>query len=152
MISFLRSLVNWHDFLYLSFYSAHNLISLDFLWALYRKLHLPFPLLEIEIYRPLPSWYLPFGNTSNCFAFNRFMSSPVHNSVYKVGWFKMMYYEIAWRAYVNNFPCFFGFMTQGDIRKLGYWRRDRDSNPGDGFPPTHFPGVRLRPLGHLSDI
>ncbi len=30
------------------------------------------------------------------------------------------------------------------------WRRDRDSNPGDGFPPTHFPGVRLRPLGHLS--
>lgn len=32
----------------------------------------------------------------------------------------------------------------------GRWRRDRDSNPGDGFPPTHFPGVRLRPLGHLS--
>ena len=30
------------------------------------------------------------------------------------------------------------------------WRRDRDSNPGDGFPPTHFPGVRLRPLGHVS--
>ena len=28
------------------------------------------------------------------------------------------------------------------------WRWDRDSNPGDGFPPTHFPGVRLRPLGH----
>jgi hypothetical protein len=32
----------------------------------------------------------------------------------------------------------------------GMWRRDRDSNPGDGLPPTHFPGVRLRPLGHLS--
>ena len=30
------------------------------------------------------------------------------------------------------------------------WRRDRDSNPGDSFLPTHFPGVRLRPLGHLS--
>ena len=30
------------------------------------------------------------------------------------------------------------------------WRTDRDSNPGDGLPPTHFPGVRLRPLGHLS--
>ena len=30
------------------------------------------------------------------------------------------------------------------------WRSDRDSNPGDGFPPTHFPGVRLRPLGHRS--
>ena|GEM_PF-3550043 len=33
---------------------------------------------------------------------------------------------------------------------LGLWRRGRDSNPRDGFPPTHFPGVRLRPLGHLS--
>ena len=30
------------------------------------------------------------------------------------------------------------------------WRTVRDSNPRDGFPPTHFPGVRLRPLGHLS--
>ena len=34
---------------------------------------------------------------------------------------------------------------------LGGWRTDRDSNPGDGHPPTHFPGVRLRPLGHLSN-
>ena len=33
---------------------------------------------------------------------------------------------------------------------IGMWRTDRDSNPGDGLPPTHFPGVRLRPLGHLS--
>ena len=32
------------------------------------------------------------------------------------------------------------------------WRIDRDSNPGDGHPPTHFPGVRLRPLGHRSII
>ncbi len=30
------------------------------------------------------------------------------------------------------------------------WRRGRDSNPRDGYPPTHFPGVRLRPLGHPS--
>jgi hypothetical protein len=30
------------------------------------------------------------------------------------------------------------------------WRTDRDSNPGDGHPPTRFPSVRLRPLGHLS--
>ena len=30
------------------------------------------------------------------------------------------------------------------------WRIDRDSNPRDGSPPTHFPGVRLRPLGHRS--
>jgi hypothetical protein len=33
---------------------------------------------------------------------------------------------------------------------LNAWRRERDSNPRDGSPPTHFPGVRLRPLGHLS--
>jgi hypothetical protein len=32
----------------------------------------------------------------------------------------------------------------------GSWRIDRDSNPRDGSPPTHFPGVRLRPLGHRS--
>ena len=40
-----------------------------------------------------------------------------------------------------------------DIKQLlskVMWRTDRDSNPGDGHPPTHFPGVRLRPLGHLS--
>jgi hypothetical protein len=38
----------------------------------------------------------------------------------------------------------------GERFRGGKWRRDRDSNPGDGLPPTHFPGVRLRPLGHLS--
>ncbi len=31
------------------------------------------------------------------------------------------------------------------------WRRGRDSNPRDGYPPTRVPGVRLQPLGHLSD-
>jgi hypothetical protein len=30
------------------------------------------------------------------------------------------------------------------------WRRGRDSNPRYGFPYTHFPGVRLQPLGHPS--
>ena len=38
----------------------------------------------------------------------------------------------------------------GERFREGKWRRDRDSNPGDGFPPTRVPGVRLRPLGHLS--
>ena len=38
----------------------------------------------------------------------------------------------------------------GFAPRTGVWRRERDSNPRDGFPPTHFPGVRLRPLGHLS--
>jgi hypothetical protein len=30
------------------------------------------------------------------------------------------------------------------------WRRDGDSNPRYGCPHTHFPGVLLQPLGHLS--
>lgn len=29
-------------------------------------------------------------------------------------------------------------------------QRGRDSNPRYGFPYTHFPGVLLQPLGHLS--
>src|SRR5438067_2172325 len=32
------------------------------------------------------------------------------------------------------------------------WRMGRDSNPrDDSSPSTHFPGVRLQPLGHPSD-
>ncbi len=31
------------------------------------------------------------------------------------------------------------------------WRRERDSNPRYGFPHTRVPGVRLQPLGHLSE-
>ena len=30
------------------------------------------------------------------------------------------------------------------------WRIGRDSNPRGALTPTHFPGVRLRPLGHRS--
>ena len=30
------------------------------------------------------------------------------------------------------------------------WRRGWDSNPRNGFPFIRFPGVLLRPLGHLS--
>ncbi len=30
------------------------------------------------------------------------------------------------------------------------WRREGDSNPRNGLPFTHFPGVRLQPLGHPS--
>lgn len=32
------------------------------------------------------------------------------------------------------------------------WRRDWDSNPGDALTSTRSPGVRLRPLGHLSVV
>lgn len=35
-------------------------------------------------------------------------------------------------------------------RYVRRWRTGRDSNPRYGFPYTHFPGVRLQPLGHLS--
>ncbi len=37
-------------------------------------------------------------------------------------------------------------------KKDSGWRRGRDSNPRDGFPPTRVPGVRLQPLGHLSNF
>ncbi len=39
-------------------------------------------------------------------------------------------------------------------RKEGrfYWRTERDSNPRTAFTVTHFPGVRLQPLGHLSAL
>ena len=40
-------------------------------------------------------------------------------------------------------------MTVGQAGR-GNWRRERDSNPRYGFPYTHFPGVRLQPLGHPS--
>ena len=33
---------------------------------------------------------------------------------------------------------------------LKIWRRERDSNPRYALTYTHFPGVRLQPLGHLS--
>ena len=33
-----------------------------------------------------------------------------------------------------------------------YWRRERDSNPRYGCPHTRVPGVRLKPLGHLSGL
>ncbi len=34
---------------------------------------------------------------------------------------------------------------------LAYWRRGRDSNPRWGLAHTRFPGVRLKPLIHLSE-
>lgn len=45
---------------------------------------------------------------------------------------------------------YFNFININQLLNTIIWRTDRDSNPGDGHPPTHFPGVRLRPLGHLS--
>ena len=38
----------------------------------------------------------------------------------------------------------------GERFRGGKWRRRRDSNPRDGFPPTPLAGERLRPLGHVS--
>ena len=32
------------------------------------------------------------------------------------------------------------------------WRREGDSNPRGAFTPTRFPGVRLKPLGHPSNL
>jgi hypothetical protein len=36
--------------------------------------------------------------------------------------------------------------------RVFYWRTERDSNPRTAFTVTHFPGVRLQPLGHLSAL
>src|SRR5258705_7260862 len=41
--------------------------------------------------------------------------------------------------------------TRAAIDSLYFkWRRGWDSNPRTRLGVTHFPGVRLRPLGHLS--
>ena len=40
--------------------------------------------------------------------------------------------------------------TPGVRSSVLKWRREWDSNPRYGCPYTHFPGVRLRPLGHPS--
>ena len=45
---------------------------------------------------------------------------------------------------------FCAWVTISDYSTDGSWRRGRDSNPRYGFPYTHFPGVRLQPLGHPS--
>jgi hypothetical protein len=41
---------------------------------------------------------------------------------------------------------FWGLLSQFMV----IWRTERDSNPRTAFTVTHFPGVRLQPLGHLS--
>lgn len=51
-------------------------------------------------------------------------------------------------CYSYNFP-FDRFQNMDDCFK---WRTGRDSNSRHSFPCTHFPGVRLRPLGHLSAL
>jgi site-specific DNA recombinase len=40
--------------------------------------------------------------------------------------------------------------TPGVRSSVLKWRTERDSNPRTAFTVTHFPGVRLQPLGHLS--
>ncbi len=44
------------------------------------------------------------------------------------------------------------FFVPGVRSFVRSWRRERDSNPRDGSPPTRVPGVRLQPLGHLSIV
>ena len=38
------------------------------------------------------------------------------------------------------------------IRVLRFMRRERDSNPRGGYPPTSLAGMRFQPLSHLSNI
>src|SRR3984957_8413456 len=46
--------------------------------------------------------------------------------------------------------CCYGRLIQADENLPNIWRRGWDSNPRTRLGVTHFPGVRLRPLGHLS--
>jgi hypothetical protein len=41
-------------------------------------------------------------------------------------------------------------IPRNPLETKSFERRGWDSNPRDGCPPTRVPGVRLRPLGHLS--
>ncbi len=55
------------------------------------------------------------------------------------------------RAFIN--PLSPPHIKKAPIRGLFYvWRRERDSNPRYGLAYTHFPGVLLQPLGHLSSL
>src|SRR5580698_4174599 len=48
---------------------------------------------------------------------------------------------------INKKPLHF---TKRFFQARYVWRRRRDSNSRDTFMSTRFPGVRLKPLGHLS--
>lgn len=53
----------------------------------------------------------------------------------------------------NKKPVIRNLLISNRKQALFYcWRRERDSNPRYGFPYTHFPGVLLQPLGHLTGI
>ena len=41
-------------------------------------------------------------------------------------------------------------LSEAKLSRAKLWRRERDSNPRYRCRYTRFPGVRLRPLGHLS--
>ncbi|MCD6055213.1 MAG: hypothetical protein K0R12_175 [Gammaproteobacteria bacterium] len=49
-----------------------------------------------------------------------------------------------------NYRVILTTLNEGESVKTQNWRRERDSNPRYGLPYTHFPGVLLQPLGHLS--
>ena len=54
------------------------------------------------------------------------------------------------RKHSENFGSHSWVVGKIFCKSIGNWRRGWDSNPRDGCPPTRVPGVRLRPLGHLS--
>jgi hypothetical protein len=50
-------------------------------------------------------------------------------------------------------PAWFSAMYSSAVDepgRMGFWRREWDSNPRYGFPYTRFPSERLQPLGHPS--
>ena len=51
---------------------------------------------------------------------------------------------------VHLSACEYAKFQVQNVKSWDLWRRRRDSNPRDGFPPTPLAGERLRPLGHIS--
>ena len=57
----------------------------------------------------------------------------------------------AFFIYFWNSHMAFIYIERSVIRKDKRWRWGRDSNPRYGLTYTHFPGVLLQPLGHLTN-
>ena len=53
---------------------------------------------------------------------------------------------------INFFLCVFLYIKnclKDKTIPIIFWRRERDSNPWCDFSHTAFPGLHLKPLGHL---
>src|SRR5262249_50080417 len=79
------------------------------------------------------------------------LPAPAYAPAYvtKAGWCRKSS-DVSRMENVGREPIYTAFREAVGTSRMLLWRRGRDSNPRDGCPPTRVPGVRLRPLGHLS--